>query len=89
MHDSAMQQASACKEIFLKTKLLLAAGLTLSLSAFARTNSRTPLTVGPNLTSTFRVIVVSRTVQAVNYEYRSGSSKLDFAGTELDAIGQW
>jgi outer membrane protein OmpA-like peptidoglycan-associated protein len=29
------------------------------------------------------VIVVTRTVQAVNYRYRSGSSKLDFAGTAL------
>jgi outer membrane protein OmpA-like peptidoglycan-associated protein len=38
-----------------------------------------------HMTSTpiFRVTVVSRTVQAVNYEYRSGSSKLDFGGTAL------
>ena len=34
-------------------------------------------------TPTFRVTVVSRSVQAVNYEHRSGSSKLDFAGTDL------
>ena len=27
--------------------------------------------------------VVSRSVQAVNYEHRSGASKLDFAGTDL------
>jgi len=32
---------------------------------------------------TFRVTVVSRSVQAVNYQHRSGSSKLDFAGTNL------
>ena len=32
---------------------------------------------------TFRVIVISRSVQAVNYKHRSGSSKLDFAGTDL------
>ncbi len=32
---------------------------------------------------TFRVTVVSRSVQAVNYQHRSGSSKLDFAGTSL------
>ena len=32
---------------------------------------------------TFRVTVVSRSVRAVNYEHRSGSSKLDFAGTSL------
>jgi outer membrane protein OmpA-like peptidoglycan-associated protein len=29
------------------------------------------------------VTVISRSVQAVNYEHRSGSSKLDFAGTSL------
>ena len=34
-------------------------------------------------TLTFRVNVVSRNVQAVNYEHRSGSSKLDFVGTDL------
>ena len=32
---------------------------------------------------TFRVTVISRSVQAVNYRHRSGSSKLDFAGTDL------
>jgi outer membrane protein OmpA-like peptidoglycan-associated protein len=32
---------------------------------------------------TFRVTVISRSVQAVNYQHRSGSSKLDFAGTNL------
>ncbi|HLV88158.1 MAG TPA: OmpA family protein [Candidatus Sulfotelmatobacter sp.] len=34
-------------------------------------------------TPTFRVTVISRSVQAVNYQHRSGSSKLDFAGTDL------
>jgi outer membrane protein OmpA-like peptidoglycan-associated protein len=34
-------------------------------------------------TPTFRVVVISRSVQAVNYQHRSGASKLDFAGTEL------
>ena len=34
-------------------------------------------------TPTFHVIVISRSVQAVNYQHRSGSSKLDFAGTDL------
>ncbi|MGA2923696.1 MAG: OmpA family protein [Candidatus Sulfotelmatobacter sp.] len=36
-----------------------------------------------NSTPTFRVTVISRSVQAINYEHRSGSSKLDFAGTTL------
>ena len=67
----------------LKTKLLLALGITLSLSAFAQTNSQ-DLTVEPMTTTpTFRVTVISRSVQAVNYKHRSGSSKLDFAGTDL------
>jgi outer membrane protein OmpA-like peptidoglycan-associated protein len=34
-------------------------------------------------TPTFRVTVISRTVQAVNYHHRGGATKLDFAGTEL------
>src|SRR5579864_3275534 len=67
----------------LKTKLLLAVGITLSLSAFAQNNSQN-LTVEPmSSTPTFRVTVISRSVQAVNYKHRSGSSKLDFAGTDL------
>ncbi len=68
----------------MKTKLLLAAGITLSLSAFAQTNSQTIDGVEHmNSTPTFRVVVISRSVQAVNYKHRSGSSKLDFAGTTL------
>ena len=67
----------------MNTKLLFAAGITLSLSAFAQTNSQT-LSVEPmSSTPVFRVTVVSRSVQAVNYQHRSGSSKLDFAGTDL------
>jgi outer membrane protein OmpA-like peptidoglycan-associated protein len=34
-------------------------------------------------TPTFRVTVVSRSVQAVNYKHRGGATKLDFAGTAL------
>jgi outer membrane protein OmpA-like peptidoglycan-associated protein len=42
------------------------------------------LTVEPMATTpTFRVTVISRSVRAVNYQHRSGSSKLDFAGTDL------
>jgi len=68
----------------LKTRLLLAVGLTLSLSAFAQTNSQTTLTVEPmSPMPTFHVTVISRSVQAVNYKHRSGASKLDFAGTDL------
>jgi outer membrane protein OmpA-like peptidoglycan-associated protein len=42
------------------------------------------MTVEPlSPTPTFRVNVISRSVQAINYKHRSGASKLDFAGTEL------
>ncbi len=68
----------------MKTALLLAVGITLSASAFAQTNSRTTMVVEPiSPTPIFRVNVVSRSVRAVNYEHRSGASKLDFAGTDL------
>jgi outer membrane protein OmpA-like peptidoglycan-associated protein len=68
----------------LKTKILLAAGITLGLSAFAQTNSQSTLVVESNgRMPVFRVSVVSRSVQAVNYRHRSGSTKMDFAGTDL------
>src|ERR1700676_5035004 len=54
------------------------------MSAFAQTNSQKTMIVEPMAhTPTFRVTVVSRSVQAVNYKHRSGSTKLDFAGTDL------
>jgi len=68
----------------LKNTLLLVAGIALSLSAVAQTTSQTSLTVEPmSPTPTFRVNVISRSVQAVNYRHRSGATKLDFAGTNL------
>jgi len=66
-------------------KFWLAIPITLSLSALAQTNAHTNVVaaeIGAPV-PTFRVTVVSRNVQAVNYEHRSGSSKLDFAGTDL------
>ena len=68
----------------MKNMLLLVAGIALSLSAVAQTTSQTSLTVEPmSPTPTFRVNVISRSVQAVNYRHRSGATKLDFAGTNL------
>jgi len=68
----------------LKIKLLLALTIVLSLAALAQTNSQTTMTVEPLApTPTFRVTVVSRSVQAVNYKHRGGATKLDFAGTDL------
>ncbi len=68
----------------MKTKLLLAAVIALSLNALAQTNSQTTLAVEPmDYTPTFHVTVISRTARAVNYRHRGGATKLDFAGTEL------
>jgi outer membrane protein OmpA-like peptidoglycan-associated protein len=68
----------------LKTKLLLTLGITLSMGAFAQTNPQTGTLVEPmSSMPVYSVTVVSRNVQAVNYEHRSGPSKLDFAGTDL------
>ena len=68
----------------MKSNLLLAVGITtLSLSMFAQTNSQNQTVEPTSPMLTFRVTVISRSVQAVNYQHRSGSSKLDFAGTDL------
>ena len=67
----------------MKSKLILVAGITFSLSAFAQTNSQNLAVEPMSSTPTFRVTVISRSVRAINYEHRSGSSKLDFAGTDL------
>ena len=67
----------------MKTKVLLALGISLSLSAFAQTNSQTMVIEPMAHTPTFRVTVVSRSVQAVNYKHRGGATKVDFAGTDL------
>jgi outer membrane protein OmpA-like peptidoglycan-associated protein len=75
--------AGICQGDTVKTKLLLA-GIALSVSAFAQTNSQSTVVIEPlSPTPIFRVTVVSRSVQAVNYKHRSGASKVDFAGTDL------
>jgi len=67
-----------------KTKPLLAAVIILSLGAFAQTTSQTTMAVEPlSPTPIFRVNVISRNIQAVNYKHRSGATKLAFAGTDL------
>jgi outer membrane protein OmpA-like peptidoglycan-associated protein len=67
-----------------KTKIFLAATVALSLSALAQTNPQATMELQPLApTPTFRVTVVSRSVEAVNYQHRSGATKLDFAGTDL------
>jgi len=66
-----------------KKTLMFVAAIVLSVPATAQTNSQNLTVERMSQTPTFRVVVISRSVQAVNYKHRSGSSKLDFAGTEL------
>ncbi len=61
---------------------LLAIGITCSLGAYAQP-AQTNGTASMSPMPVFRVNVVSRSVQAVNYRHRSGATKLDFAGTDL------
>jgi outer membrane protein OmpA-like peptidoglycan-associated protein len=68
----------------LKTKLLLAVGIALSLSALAQTKPPATVAIEPMAQApTFHVVVTSRTTPAVNYKHHSGSTKVNFAGTEL------
>jgi outer membrane protein OmpA-like peptidoglycan-associated protein len=63
---------------------LLAVGSVLSLSAFAQANPQaTRVLESTGSASAYRVILISRSVQAINYEHRSGASDIDFAGTAL------
>jgi outer membrane protein OmpA-like peptidoglycan-associated protein len=68
----------------LKRIVLLAIGSALSLGAFAQASSQATtvlVPVGP--ASTYRVVVINRSVVAVNYRHRSGATSVDFAGTSL------
>src|SRR5208337_2566607 len=65
-------------------KLLLATVIVLSFPALAQTNAQTSVTAEPmSSTPTFRVTVISRSVQAVKHPHRSGSAERDFARTDL------
>jgi len=68
----------------MKRMLLLAIASAVGLSAFAQAPSQTTTIVESSSSApTFRVIVISRSVQAVNYRHRSGAAEVDFAGTTL------
>jgi outer membrane protein OmpA-like peptidoglycan-associated protein len=57
---------------------------TLSLSAFAQINSQATIVAEPmGQSTTFRVVVTSRSVDAINYLHRSGVTDVDLAGTAL------
>ena len=68
----------------MKNMFLSAVGCVLSLSAFALAYSQATVVLVPaGPVSTYRVIVTSRSVQAVNYQHQSGATNVDFSGTAL------
>jgi outer membrane protein OmpA-like peptidoglycan-associated protein len=63
---------------------MLAMGSVLGLSAIAQTNpTATSVLESTGSASSYRVVVISRSVQAVNYRHQGGVSTVDFAGTTL------
>lgn len=68
----------------MKRMLLFAMGSALSLSAFAQANPPAKMVLeSTGSASTYRVIVISRSVMAVNYQHRSGATSVDLTGTTL------
>jgi len=68
----------------LKLIVLFAVGSALSLNAFAQANPQaTTVLVPAGPVSTYRVIVINRSVEAVNYRHRSGATSVDLTGTSL------
>jgi outer membrane protein OmpA-like peptidoglycan-associated protein len=68
----------------LKRTLLFVIGSALSLSAFAQANPQeTTVIETTGAMSTYRVVVIDRSVQAINYQHRSGAADVDLAGTAL------
>lgn len=73
------------KRINMKTiaiALLLACGA-LSAQAPAQERNENTDRVNAGLTPIYRVSVTERTAKAINYQHRSGATKIDFRGTEL------
>src|SRR5580700_6459603 len=68
--------------MFTKTKLFTAAALA-AVYAFLPARAQTPPREGGSPAPIYRVTVVSRTLSAVNYQHRSGPTKIDFKGTIL------
>jgi outer membrane protein OmpA-like peptidoglycan-associated protein len=63
------------------SKISLALAMTLSASTYGQAQQQ-PAQAGDPI-PTYRVSVVSRTAQALNYRHRSGGTKIDFQGTDL------
>ena len=67
----------------MKFTAFVIAGLTLGASAFAQTTPRLYTPSEQAASPSFYRATVTRTVEAVNYEHKQGSTKVGFAGTSL------
>ena len=67
----------------MKSKVMLVIVSALSLSAFALASPQAVVVESTAPSVWYRVVVISRTVQAVNYGHRNGMSEVLFAGTPL------
>src|ERR1700720_889127 len=68
--------------MFKKSSITLLVVMALSASAQAQYQTQVPANSG-NPTPTYRINVVNRTTRAVSYRHRSGSTKINFQGTDL------
>jgi hypothetical protein len=69
---------------FVRNAVLFVIGSALSVGAFAQINSQTTIVAEPiGPVSTFRVIVTTSSVDAINYRHRDGVTDVDLAGTAL------
>ena len=67
-----------------KRIFLFAVGAAVGLTSVVQVKAEvTTVAVPVTVTTTYRVVVTSRSVQAVNYRHRSGATDVDFAGTAL------
>jgi len=68
----------------MRSMLLLVIGSAFSLSAFAQANAQTTVIVeSAGSESPYHAVVISRTVQAVDYLHRGGVTEVNLAGTTL------
>jgi outer membrane protein OmpA-like peptidoglycan-associated protein len=74
--------SSSTRRLTVKIPAMLLAAL-VGLCASTMVQAQTTVSLNDNQTSTYRVSVVSRTTRAVKYDHRSGSTKIDFQGTDL------
>jgi outer membrane protein OmpA-like peptidoglycan-associated protein len=64
------------------SRITLGLAITLGASICAQAQTQLPAHAG-DPTPTYRITVVSRTARAVSYKHRSGSTHVDFQGTDL------